>query len=671
MTTLGKIYILLSLFTTAHGLLAQTNIAGTINSYAAVSAINADNCQLTVNTVSGFAAGDQAILIQMQGATFDQSNASSYGDISDISALNGAGNYEIVEIQSINGMEITLANALSQTYSPGSGRVQLVSFPEYASANVTGQLTGQTWDGTTGGVIALQVTGTLSLGAHINASRLGFRGGAVSVNGAGASGACYNQIANGPGSTPGGLPENNNYFYASTSFQGGGKGEGIGGIIVNQEAGYGKAVNGGGGGNLHNHGGGGGGHYSAGGRGGDRTSGCSILGTTGPGQGGAALGTYYTNRVFMGGGGGGGHQNNFIPPPTALPGGLGWCGSTPGGPGGGIVIIKANILTANGNRILALGDSGINYIAVEDGGGGGGAGGAVLLDVNTFSDALNVNVSGGKGSNTRNDVVGSSTRRLGPGGGGSGGVVWVKSASLPGNVTTTINGGINGVAYETVANVRTNPQARGAAAGGAGINLFNLVLPMASGDVCAAVLSLDEVQLSALASPQEVVLRWKLPAHTTYAQHHLQRALLGEPFEQVATFGAGATQYTYSDMSALPEQTLIYRVQSVLPDGSKTYSNRVQVTTQPSLASQRLWTYPNPSLGAEAITAQLDKPAYISRAQLINLQSSRIHDLQVSEEQTTHLPISVRDLPAGAYVLEVVADGKLLYTRVMLLGRGQ
>jgi hypothetical protein len=535
---LKKFYFWLTCLLFAQISWAQTNISGTINSYAAVTAINGSNCVLTVTAATGFAPGDMAILMQMQGATFDQTNTANYGNLS---ALNGAGNYEVVEIQSISGTDITLSNALSRTYEPGTGRVQLVSFPEYADANVVGTLTGQAWNGTTGGVIALQVTGTLTLNADIDATRLGFRGGDVSADGG--DGACYNQIANGPFSSPGGMPENNNYFYASTSVQGGGKGEGIGGIITNQESGYGKALNGGGGGNNHNHGGGGGSNYGQGGSGGDRSSGC-FLGTAGRGVGGVALSGSYTTRVFLGGGGGGGHQNNAN---AQVPGDPGWNGATPGGPGGGIVLIKAGTLNGNGRQIIARGDSTFLYRSVEDGGGGGGAGGAVLLDVTTHSGSLTINVSGGNGKWTRNDAISTQSRRLGPGGGGGGGVAWFRAAALPAGITVNAAGGINGFALETNASAQyVNAQARNATAGAAGASLFDLTLPIAAGSSCATAFSLDAVRLSALALPSEVNLNWQLPPNMHFERHTLERAELGEAFMPIGEYAAGNLTYWHA-----------------------------------------------------------------------------------------------------------------------------
>jgi len=102
-----------------------------------------------------------------------------------------------------------------------------------------GELTCDTWNGTTGGVFVTETLGAVTNNGSINATGKGFRGGTFSTN-------CSN------------VWNKDDYASIDATF-GGQKGEGI--------AGYGSsdgqycmacAANGGGGGNAHNCGGGGG-----------------------------------------------------------------------------------------------------------------------------------------------------------------------------------------------------------------------------------------------------------------------------------------------------------------------------------------------------------------------------------------------------------------------------
>ena len=78
--------------------------------------------------------------------------------------------------------------------------------PRYASLilNANCSITAPTWNGSTGGIVAVDVRGdvTLNTGASIDVSGKGFRGGALSnsptsVNGAGSTAYAYGTNANG------------------------------------------------------------------------------------------------------------------------------------------------------------------------------------------------------------------------------------------------------------------------------------------------------------------------------------------------------------------------------------------------------------------------------------------------------------------------------------------
>lgn len=216
--------VLFSLFL-SFPLFAQTSISGIINSYAKVSAINSCDGKLTVSSTTGFSVGDKVLILQMKGATINESNGSSFGNIE---TMGSAGFYEKNEILSIAGNVVSLKFQMANVYDP-TGAVQLVSMPAYQNAVITDTLKAAPWNGQKGGVIALSVEGKLTMNAPINASKSGFRGGLVNV----VSSDC-NFLTNA-----------DDYYYSMTNWKGAPKGEGIAEFIPGKEQGRGAQANGG------------------------------------------------------------------------------------------------------------------------------------------------------------------------------------------------------------------------------------------------------------------------------------------------------------------------------------------------------------------------------------------------------------------------------------------
>ncbi|MBA2613207.1 MAG: gliding motility-associated C-terminal domain-containing protein [Bacteroidetes bacterium] len=359
---------------------------------------------VTVSSSVGFNVCNKVLIMQMKGASVNGGNTISYGTIT---GYNNSGNYEFSVISNIVGNVITFVSPLTKPYT-ASDIVQLIKVPVYSNnININGALTCLPWNGTTGGVLAFETSGSVTFNNNINVNGLGFLGGGLL-----------------PGSfTCGG--DTSNYSIPSPSAFGAKKGEGI---FINplNNLGKGKNANGGGGGNDINGGGAGGGNFGAGGNGGFFRS--SI--TCPPnftlfcgGMRGEQL-TYsnIANKVFLGGGGGAGHQNNGV--------------GTAGGNGGGIVMIKAATIFGNSNTIFAEGDD--VPVANIDGAGGGGSGGSVLLDVTSFS-SLNISVLGGDGGS--DNAVASDAH--GKGGGGGGGIIWTSGSQA--GITAFLNGGAAGI----------------------------------------------------------------------------------------------------------------------------------------------------------------------------------------------------------------------------------
>ena len=412
---------------------AQT-ISGTINNYAQVTSIGSNSSSVSVSSTVGFSVGDTALIIQMKGAVIYDLNNASYGNITD---YNGAGAFETVIICAINTNIISFNAQLLNTFD-ALGGLQLVSIPKYENVTVTGTLTGQLWNGTTGGVIILEATNTVTLNADIDATGLGFKGG---MSDSSAYDCAW--FDNFP-----------NYTYDIATGYGAMKGEGITNYGT-ETAGKGALANGGGGGNDHNSGGGGGANLAFGGKGGNNDD-PNANNCTGfhPGIGGKGLANS-TNSVFLGGGGGAGHANNNT--------------TTDGGNGGGIVIIIANNIEGNGNSIIANGTNGGS--SLNDGAGGGGAGGSILLYANSIGSSVIIETKGGDGGSVDANI---SNRCYGPGGGGSGGIVWYKNSSTPSNATSVLTAGTSGIVTNSTASC--DGQSIGADDGQTGTENYNLII---------------------------------------------------------------------------------------------------------------------------------------------------------------------------------------------------
>lgn len=412
----------------------HAQISGVINQYTPVTAVLCDHIE--VQDASFLSVGDRVLIIQMKGADINSSNSVAFGSVTN---YNNCGHYEFATVTSLSGNEVGFQFKLLHDYEV-AGKVQLIRVPQYTNVAVTNTLTAQDWNGNTGGVLVLEVSGTLTLNAPISVNGKGFRGAFSSLN------------------PDGGCGNHPDYFYPVSSGFGAEKGEGIAEVNNTMNGGRGALGNGGGGGNKHNTGGGGGSNGSRGGRGGDQAFFCGQQPIGG--EGGFAM-DYSTGRLFMGGGGGSADFND----------GVGSAGSN----GGGIVIIRAATIQANNNAYIE--SCGGNVLAVSnsigDGAGGGGAGGTIALDVNTFSGNLILRVDGGDGGNIQT----SYPSCFGPGGGGGTGAIQYSGSVLPAaNVTTSFVPGDPGINVSTNSNCANQPY--GAEAGQFGpIYSFNIGFP--------------------------------------------------------------------------------------------------------------------------------------------------------------------------------------------------
>jgi gliding motility-associated-like protein len=508
------------------GDVVNTYTSLTANANAGVTTLTVANNAMNGAHFSGnLAPGDLIMIYQAYGASVDinpepvvswgsnytipDSYFTNWGefptDFGRVTNYNGAGRFEQVQVVSVAGANsIVIQCGLKNSYD-FSKKVQIVRVPRFdnLTVNTGSSIVPAAWNGTTGGIVAIEVETALTInaGGLIHANGLGFRGGQL----------------DGTASFAGGTGNLQRLGFLGTTEQGEGseKGESIFGYHVELDAVYSRwgiaaVANGGGGGSYQNAGGGGGSNVSpvttgytgngvpdptynvswaldfsgpvfdfvtnpgigttsingtstpGGGRGGytlaqtdqnELTAGPrnSAWGgdarKTNGGRGGHPL-AYDATRLFFGGGGGSGDQDS----------GQGGAG----GAGGGIVYITCFGTISGTGSIEARGAAGqntnpnnqnvsstptVNRRKGNDGAGGGGAGGAIFIENATAIPAtIALNARGGDGGNQNirlyhvNAFNTTTDEAAGPGGSGAGGSIAFSSGTPTQNVTAGSNG---------------------------------------------------------------------------------------------------------------------------------------------------------------------------------------------------------------------------------------
>ncbi len=486
-----------------------TNLSGVVNTYypGTTGTVSIGATSIPVGTSRGagtpIASGDLLLVMQMQYADINSTNTANYGagtgTASGATSYATAGYYEyVVATGAVSGGAVPIAgegpgSGLLNTYvqaaysTQGQRTYQVVRVPQYQTATVTGTITAAPWNGSSGGIVAIEVVGQLTFsGGGINVDGQGFRGGGgqqlQGQSGAGLLNTDYRTLATyaANGNKGEGVAGSSRYMYDGTSTL---VNTGVEGYPNGSRA-RGAPGNAGGGGtdgdpataspngNDQNSGGGGGGNGGAGGRGGNSWSSNLAVG----GYGGAVF-PYSTSRLAMGGGGGSGSRNNS----TGV--------QSSGGLGGGIIMVRADSITGTATLSANGGwPASDNYTPANDGAGGGGAGGSVLVFARTgVLTSLTISTNGGNGANSwpNQPPNGTPGERHGPGGGGGGGVIYLSSAAG----ATSVTGGANGT-------TTTAADAYGAASGTNGAVVATLTagnIPGTASDaVCAATLAGDQ-----------------------------------------------------------------------------------------------------------------------------------------------------------------------------------
>jgi uncharacterized repeat protein (TIGR01451 family) len=513
---------------------AGGTLTGILNAYyppAAATVATTGSTSVTLGAVAAggastaISAGDLLLFIQMQDAAINFTNTGAYGDgvpgdpATGYTNLNNAGNFEFVTATSAipntggtlnfagtgpnGGLLNTYTDAAYVAGSQGQRIFQVIRVPQYSSATLSSTLAALGWNGTTGGVLAIDVSSQVTLGGTVVLDGLGFRGG-------------------GGRELTGGTGAATDYVTLASDATNGSKGEGIAGtpeyltnstftaLITGTVEGYpdgsyarGAPANAGGGGtdadppaNDDNTGGGAGGNGGTGGQGGYGWNSAGVSG----GFGGAPF-PASTSALVLGGGGGAGTTNNgTADPANSNPAGI----NSSGAAGGGILILHAGSVIGTGT-ITANGQSALNTL--NDGPGGGGAGGSirVLADSGGLS-GLTVSANGGAGGNAwlkENPTTTFPGERHGPGGGGGGGVLMLSGTPASASVTAGFNGATT-----------TAQDAYGSTPGFPGTKLTNVTIPQTPGAQPGSECAGADLGVTNSASPTPV-----LPGGTiTYTQ---------------------------------------------------------------------------------------------------------------------------------------------------------
>lgn len=247
----------------------------------------------------------------------------------------GAGQWEIVYINSISGTTATLNKTLHYSYGTGA---QCVLFQQFTTATVNASNV-LAWNGSSGGIAVICAKDSITVSGMLNCNG---GNGSYSTGGTPAGGS--------GGGFRGGYGRS-----SGSAIQYAHQGEGTSGYGGESNAANGNGGGGGGYTSSNSGGGGGGGHASSGSTG----TASGVSGTGGSSAGASDL----TNMVFGGGGGG------AAVIPTNPVGG--------GGGGGGIIILISKSISASAN-VSACGGAGGNPNTDKTEAGGDGAGGSIL-----------------------------------------------------------------------------------------------------------------------------------------------------------------------------------------------------------------------------------------------------------------------------------------------------
>jgi mucin-19 len=596
---------------------AAATISAAPNTYFPGTTANlaAGSAQIALGAGTGLNAainpGDLLLVIQMQGATINSDNTNLYGDgggsavvedntgnVARGSSANIAGTYEFAvatnSIAFAGVVTVNLSAPLQNNYTDaaatgtqGQQRYQVIRVPQYTSLTLNGTLSPPAWNGASGGVLVMDVSGQLDFnGQTINASQRGFRGGGgvnqdpVCTVGSGTS-ACQDYRS--PNANPAlgamkgeGIAGTPAFVYDSSSNATAGNPVGADGY-PNGDRSRGAPGNAGGGGNQHNGGGGGGGNGGVGGFGGNTWNGsdANFAGQRYGGFGGAN-GYNSATRIIMGGGGGAGEVGGNASNPAH------------GGSGGAIVMIRAGSVTGGGT-VNANGANGVASTGT-DASGGGGAGGSVWITTGSgvIPAGLSITALGGVGANS--GPMGGGAETDGPGGGGGGGVLLTNSSGGSFNATGGAAGTMNNSTSAVCGTASGNPQCF-ATSGGAGAST-NIAIPVSGTGLRPAPECLPDVRVTkATTTPVISAPGATTAAYTINLQNFGGGARNVNVFDNALPPGwtlAAAPTYAYAPAGAIAANNLPSGAEASSAAGGATFPLAATPLTVPAVGNTTL-----------------------------------------------------------------------------------
>lgn len=637
---------------------------------------------LTVGAIDGrgsgttIGAGDLVLIIQMQGSDINATNTDAYGNGVSGGAASGylatnlyAGTYEYNTVVSFAANVITFSyglakNYYTQNFTAGNTirRYQVIRIPRYYNftINAASSVTAPAWNGSTGGVIAIDAANTFTNNGSIVATALGFRGG----GGKQFTGATAGNT-NGTGAIASNDYRWNSPLTTAANTAGAAKGEGIAGTaayvlpqnatvtITNAVEGYingsfgrGAGGNGGGGGsdgdianNSNNAGGAGGGNGGTGGRGGNSWSTNTAVG----GEPGALYAQTSTSAIVMGGGGGAGTANNSTAANEY---------QSSGGCGGGILLLRAKLYAGNGSFIAdggaAPGIVGVGGTTNTDAAGGGGAGGTIIAVTRTTGVTglvlITASAKGGKGGDMTNYF------NHGPGGGGGGGIIYSNGSFASTNITA----GANGLTRST-SSMGPIDNAYGSTPGTVGFSTLLTSAPVirnySNGASPCGVLPIKIQNFYGVNKTGIANLYWQVDLALNFDKFEIEYSTDGNSFAYAGKVDYSNSKNAYSFLHPLQNASIVYyRLKMINASGSYTYSDVIKIRTTADAAAV---IFPNPAVStttlqfAGSVTVTATLTVYDQTGKKVTETSVLVHN------GNNFIAIDCSRLPPGGYLIKV------------------
>lgn len=181
---------------------------------------------------------------------------------------------------------------------------------------------------------------------------------------------------------------------------------------------------------------------------------------------------------------------------------------------------------------------------------------------------------------------------------------------------------------------------------------------------CTGLLPVTLIDFKATRYHNQVNLSWFATRESQFSRYVVERSNDGLHFNSIGSIlGSNLANYRFTDVQPPASQTVFYRLRLVDVDGRSDYSKIVSLRLYDAVSNALL--YPNPA--RDILQVRL-KNATTGNGKLSVLDiTGRILQQQTVPAQTNSLQIDVRRLPAGKYVIELVAEDQLLHDSFLIV----